>query len=69
MRDTERDVLNYNKALLSLYADVRSGKFKLSIKTLETIQRQVVQGLMDNPAHCGALRKVPVIIRNPRKID
>ncbi|HEY9136461.1 MAG TPA: Fic family protein [Pseudomonadales bacterium] len=69
VRDTEREVLNYNKALQSLYADVRSGKFKLSIKTLETIQGQVVQGLMDNPAHCGALRKAPVIIRNPRKID
>ena len=69
VRDTEREVLNYNKALQSLYADVRSGKFKLSIKTLEKIQGQVVNGLMDNPAHCGALRKAPVIIRNPQKVD
>jgi Fic family protein len=69
VRDTEREVLNYNKALQSLYADVRSSKFKLSIKTLEKLQRQVVSGLMDNPAHCGTLRKAPVIIRNPRKID
>jgi Fic family protein len=69
VRDTEREVLNYNKALQSLYANVRSGKFKLDIKTLEKIQGQVVSGLMDNPAHCGALRKAPVIIRNPRKID
>ena len=69
VRDTEREVLNYNKALQSLYADVRSGKFKLNIKTLEKIQAQVVQGLMDNPSHCGSLRKDPVIIRNPRKID
>lgn len=69
VRDTEREVLNYNKALQSLFADVRSGKFKLDIKTLEKIQGQVVDGLMDNPAHCGALRKAPVIIRNPRKID
>ena len=50
VRDTEREVLNYNKALQSLYADVRSGKFKLDIKTLEKIQGQVVHGLMDNPA-------------------
>ena len=69
VRDTEREVLNYNKALQSLYADVRSGKFKLSIKTLEKIQGQVVHSLMDNPAHSGALRQAPVIIRNPRKID
>lgn len=69
VRDTEREVLNYNKALQSLYADVHSGKFKLSIKTLEKIQGQVVNGLMDNPAHCGALREAPVIIRNPQKVD
>ncbi|MBT3092597.1 MAG: Fic family protein [Candidatus Thiodiazotropha sp. (ex Lucina pensylvanica)] len=69
VRDTEREVLNYNNALQSLYADVRSGKFKLDIKTLEKIQGQVVHGLMDNPAHCGVVRKAPVIIRNPRKID
>ena len=69
VRDTEREVLNYNQALQSLHADVRSGKFKLNIKTLEDIQGQVVSGLMVNPAHCGALRKAPVIIRNPRKVD
>lgn len=69
VRDTEREVLNYNKALQTFYTDVRAGKFKLSIKTLEKIQRQVVDGLMDNPAHCGAIRQAPVIIRNPRKID
>ena len=69
VRDTEREVLNYNKSLQSLYANVHSGTFKLNIKALENIQRQVVNGLMDNPAHCGALREAPVIIRNPRKID
>lgn len=69
VRDTEREVLNYNNALQSLYADVRSGKFKLDIKTLEKIQGQVVHGLMDNPALRGVVRKAPVIIRNPRKID
>ncbi len=69
IRDTEREVLNYNKALQSLYGEVRSGKFQLNVKTIEKIQGQVVDKLMDNPAHCGALRKAPVIIRNPRKID
>jgi len=69
IRDTEREVLNYNKALQSLYADVRSGKFKLDVKTLEKLQGQVINGLMDNPAYCGALRENAVIIRNPRKID
>ena len=69
VRDTEREVLNYNKALQALYAAVRSKVFRLNIATLEKIQKQVVAGLMDNPADCGHLRQAPVIIRNPRKPD
>lgn len=69
VRDTEREVLNYNSALQSLYESVRKNNFQLNIKTLEKVQGQVVQGLMDNPSHCGAIRQDPVIIRNPRKLD
>jgi len=69
IRDTEREVLNYNAALQSLYGEVRSGKFLLNVKTLEKIQGQVIDGLLDNPSHAGSLRKAPVIIRNPHKID
>jgi len=69
IRDTEREVLNYNSSLQSLYAEVRSGSFQLNVKTLEKVQRKVVSGLMDNPAHMGAVRKAPVIIRNPKKIN
>jgi len=69
IRDTEREVLNYNNALQKLYKSVTQGKFTLSIKTIESVQSQVVDGLMENPSHCGALRQDPVIIRNPRKVD
>lgn len=69
LRDTEREVLNYNNALQALYKSVRQNRFDLSVLTLEKVQGQVVNGLMDNPSHCGALRQDPVIIRNPRKID
>jgi len=69
IRDTEREVLNYNKALKQLYADVRSKIFKLGIPTFESVQEQVVDGLMENPAECGQIRQAPVLIRNPRKID
>ncbi|MBV1916427.1 MAG: Fic family protein [Pseudomonadales bacterium] len=69
VRDTEREVLNYNKSLQALYKSVSQNQFKLRIKTLKKVQGQVVDGLMDNPSHCGALRQDPVIIRNPRKID
>jgi len=69
IRDTEREVLNYNQALEALYAGVKSGKFELSIQSLARVQKQVVAGLMDNPAHCGQLRQEPVVIRNPKRLD
>ncbi|MDN5753694.1 MAG: Fic family protein, partial [Nitrosospira sp.] len=69
LRNTEREVLNYNNALQMLYTSVRAGKFLLNLKTLEETQKQVVYGLMDNPDDCGRIRQAPVVIRNPRKID
>lgn len=69
IRDTEREVLNYNQALQNLYKAIKSKKFTLDIATLEKIQGQVVCGLMDNPSDCGRLRQAPVMIRNPRKPD
>ena len=69
IRDTEREVLNYNNALQTLCKSVSQDRFKLSVKSLEHVQGLVVDGLMDNPTHCAALRKDPVIIRNPRKVD
>ena len=38
VRETEREVLNYNKALQFLYGEVRSGQLRLTIKTLERVQ-------------------------------
>jgi Fic family protein len=69
IRDTEREVLNYNNTLQTLYQTVRDGSFKLKTKSIERVQFDVTDGLMDNPSHCGAIRKDPVIIRNPREID
>lgn len=69
IRDTEREVLNYNNTLQFLYQSVRDGSFKLKTKTIERVQSDVTSGLMDNPSHCGAIRNNPVIIRNPSKID
>jgi Fic family protein len=69
IRDTEREVLNYNNSLQTLYQAVRSDTFTLDIPTLERVQQQVTQDLMDNPAECGHLRQAPVIIRNPRNMN
>jgi Fic family protein len=69
VRDTEREVLNYNSALQSLYKSVRTNQFGLSVPLIERVQGQVVDGLMDNPSHCGALRQDAVLIRNPKAQD
>lgn len=69
IRNTEREVLNYNSALQMIYQSVRSKIFALSIAEIQNIQGIVTEDLMDNPADCGAVRKAPVIIRNPRVVD
>jgi len=69
IRDTEKEVLNYNNTLQVLYKSVRDGSFELTIKSIERVQGKVTNGLMENPSQCGATRNDPVIIRNPRKVD
>lgn len=68
-RDTEREVLNYNRALQHVHSGIRKGTFQLDKPHVEALQKLVVQGVMDNPAHVGAYRKAPVVIRDPRKPD
>lgn len=68
-RDTEREILNYNRALEWVQREVQSGQFSLSIKTFETVQGMVVEGLMENPFDVGQIRQKPVIIRDPRRQD
>jgi Fic family protein len=67
IRDTEREVLNYNRALRKIHGDVESGAFRLDVAAMESIQAIVVDGLMDNSDHVGKLRREPVLIRDPRR--
>ena len=67
--DTEREVLNYNRALEWLESEVQAGRFELSADRFATLQGMVVDGLMDNPFDVGHLRQKPVVIRDPRAID
>lgn len=68
-RDTEREILNYNRALEWVQQEVQSGRFTLSTKTFETVQGMVIDGLMENPFDVGRIRQKPVIIRDPRQQD
>jgi len=65
IRDTEREVLNYNKALLWLNSQLIKKTFKLSDSQILTIHKKVVSGLLDkNKLH--KFRDEPVIVNDPR---
>lgn len=68
-RDTEREVLNYNRALEAIYSAVQTGQFRINRKVLQWVQGLVVDGLMDNKADIGRLRQHSVVIRDPRQLE
>ena len=69
VRDTEREVLNYNKALNWLQTAVEVKEFTSTTETFTHLQGIVTEGLMDNPADIGAIRERPVVIRDPIRPD
>jgi Fic family protein len=65
IRDSEREVLNYNKALLELDKLIRKGSIAFNIKFIEQIQKTVVEGLIPKSSQ-GRIRKEPVFVNDPR---
>src|SRR5690606_29893284 len=64
-RQSEREVLNYNQALVALSEDLTR---PLTESLLLDLHRQVMTGLL--PAHqTGRFRQEPVIIHDPRTRD
>src|SRR3989344_4095597 len=65
MRESEREVLNYNQALEDLNKELNEGKTKLSLDLILKIQKQVTSRLL--PAfESGRLREKPVVVNDPR---
>jgi Fic family protein len=65
LRDTEREVINYNHALEELEALIRSGKADFDLMLILRIQKTVTNGLIAK-SRCGNLRKEPVFVNDPR---
>ena len=65
MRDSEKEVLNYNKALEDLNQKIEQGKARLSLELILHIQKQVTQGLLPK-FESGKLRDNAVVVNNPR---
>lgn len=64
IRDSEKEVLNYNQALQILDQKLKNGEPELSLEFILQIQKQVTAGLLPEN-ECGHLRTRPVIVNNP----
>jgi Fic family protein len=65
IRDTEREVLNYNAALLRLKRLADDGRVKLDKRLILRVHGQVASGLLP-AASCGRLRRESVFVNDPR---
>lgn len=65
IRDSEKEVLNYNLALQDLDNKLKIGEVKLSLELILKIQKQVTDGFLP-PFESGYLRKQSVVVNNPR---
>lgn len=65
IRDSEKEVLNYNQALLKLNEKLKKEQIKLSLEFILKVQKQVVEGLLP-PYNLGSLRQEPVVVNDPR---
>lgn len=65
LRDSEKEVLNYNQALQDLNKLIEEKKVRLSLDLILKIQKQVIAGLL--PAfESGKLREKPIAVHDPR---
>jgi Fic family protein len=65
IRDSEKEVINYNQALLDLNELLISKKLELSLELILNIHRQVIDGLLPK-FQTGKLRQHPVVVNDPR---
>lgn len=65
IRDSEKEVLNYNQALKDLNELLEEGKTILSLNLLLKIQKQVTEGLLPK-FESGNFREKSVVVNNPR---
>ncbi len=65
IRDSEKEVLNYNQALQDLNKQLEKGTITVSLNLILRIQKQVINGLLPK-FEIGSLREKPVVVNDPR---
>lgn len=66
IRDTEKEVLNYNNALIELEKISSDKSTTLNIELLNSIQKNVTSGLIKESGS-GKIRTEPVVVNDPRE--
>lgn len=66
IRDSEREVLNYNDILTELNHKITQNKLKFDLDLILYIHNKVVDELIEK-SQCGALREEPVFVNNPAR--
>src|SRR3990167_8478085 len=64
IRDSEKEVINYNHALETLNQLLYSDKLELSLKLILDIHQHVIEELLPT-FQTGALRQHPVVVNDP----
>lgn len=65
IRDTEREVLNYNRILEKMNEKIRRDSIAIDISFICNVQQEVTTGLIEK-FRCGKLRTEPVFVNDPR---
>lgn len=65
IRDSEKEVLNYNQALELLNQQLQTNTLTLSLSLILSTHKQVTEGLLPS-FESGKLRRKPVVVNDPR---
>lgn len=65
IRESEKEVLNYNQALQDLDKKLSGKEMKISLELILKIQKQVTNGLLPS-FESGIWRQKPVVVNDPR---
>jgi len=65
LRDSEKEILNYNQALELLDKGIQDNSLKFRLDLILKIQEIVTEDLID-PFNAGKIRKQPVFVNDPR---
>lgn len=65
IRDSEKEVLNYNKAVLELDGLIKAKKLSFDTRLIVKIQKIITDGLIEKH-RCGHIRKEPVFVNDPK---